>query len=199
MRILIRHIRRTGNQGSSGRSTLRGEVVSVGRATDQTIQLQDRALPPAFRDPRGRQVLIIKATGEEHFFVGGKRARSARLAVGDTVEIGEYAITRIERRPARTTPRGRGRRAVRVRGVLRDRLPPDLIRPVSPSAVSLALFFSILVAFLAIPAAGLLDRDLGIALATCPSRRRRVGLGQAPPSHQFMGDDCTACHVKRSP
>ena len=201
MRILIRHIRRTGSEGvERSEAPFDGDVVSVGRATDQTIQLQDRALPLSHSEIRADgKALLIKATGDDHFFVGGKRARSARLGVGDAAEIGEYTITRGD------APAGYEFAVEVEAGELSEYevgfgtgFSQDLgATGLSKRGLAWALFFAIIVGFLAIPAAGLLDRDLGIALRNLPVPDDGVwDSGKLHPSHQFMGDDCTACHVE---
>ena len=95
MRILIRNVRRTGSEGiESSEKPFDGDVVSIGRATDQIIQLKSRTLPLSHSELRDAgSSLTLRATGEDFFFVNGKRSRSSRLGIGDEVEIGEYTLT----------------------------------------------------------------------------------------------------------
>ena len=201
MRILIRNVRRTGSEGVERSDTpFEGEVVSIGRAADQVIQLQDRAMPLSHSELRDDgKALSVRATGDDHFFVGGKRSRAAKLAVGDAVEIGEYTITRVD------APSGYDYCVDVEVGELSDyevgfgtNFRQDLGQTaLSKRGVSWALFLVIIVAFLAIPSIGLFDRDIGIALRNAPVPDDGLwDSGPLHPSHQFMGDDCTACHVE---
>ena len=201
MRILIREVRRTtGDSFEHSDSGFEGNVVSIGRATDQVIQLQDRQLALSHSELRadGRS-LVIRALGEEHFFVNGKRARSSRLAVGDVVEIGGYSVTVCD------PPAGHDH-AVDVEAgdvAARDVAFGTQFRQgleqtgLGKRWVAWSLASLVLLAFLVIPSLGFLDRDVAIALRNMPVPDDGVWLsGPLHKSHQFMGDDCTACHVE---
>lgn len=200
MRILIRHIRRTGNEGvERSEAPFQGDIVSIGRATDQVIQLQDRALPLAHSELRadGRN-LAVKATGDDYFFADGKRSRSAKLAVGSAIEIGEYTITRVEA-PAdyEYAVEVEAGEVTEYEVSFGTGFKQGLEQTgLSKRGLAWALFFSILAGFLAIPSASLLDRDVAYMLRTLPVPDDGVwDSGPLHPSHQFMGDDCSACHV----
>lgn len=201
MRILIREVRRsTGDSFEHSDNTYDGDVVSIGRATDQVIQLQDRQLALSHSEMRADgRALSIRALGEEHFFVNGKRGRSSRLALGDVVEIGSYSVT------VREAPDGYDH-AVDVEAgevASRDVAFGSQFRQgleqtgLGKRWVSWTLASIVLLAFLVIPSLGFLDRDLGIALRNLPVPDDGVWLsGPLHRSHQFMGNDCTACHVE---
>lgn len=201
MRILIREVRRTaGESFEHSDTTFEGDVVTIGRATDQVIQLQDRQLALSHSEMRadGRN-LALRALGEEQFFVNSKRARTARLSVGDVVEIGGYSLTVVDAQPGYdfTVDVEAGElsdKEVTFGAQFRQGLEQTRL---SKRGASWVLGVTVLVALLIVPMLGMMSRDTGIAMRNAPVPDDGVWLsGPLNPSHQFMGDDCTACHVK---
>jgi predicted CXXCH cytochrome family protein len=201
MRILIREVtRKTGDSMEHRDAPFEGDVVSIGRATDQVIQLQDKQLALSHSELRAAgKALAIKSVGDEHFFVNGSRSRSARLSDGDVVEIGNVSIT------VQPAPEGydfavdveAGEKSEQEAAFGSQFLQSLDATAVSKRSASWTLIVVILATCLVVPAVGMLDRGLGIALRDAPVPDDGLWLsGPMHSSHQFMGDDCTACHVE---
>ena len=201
MRILIREVRRAaGNNFEHIDSTFEGDVVTVGRATDQVIQLHDRQLALSHSEIRvSGRALAIRAQGEEQFFVNGKRSRASRLNAGDVVEIGNYALTvgasadhdfmiEVEARAVSASEVAFGSSFTQsLDGVAW-----------SKRKLSWALVLGSLVAFLFIPGIAVFDHELAAELRAMPLVPDD-GLWSPGPmhsAHQMMGANCNACHVE---
>lgn len=201
MRILIREVRRTaGDSFEHSDSSRDVDVVTIGRSTDQVVQLHDRRLALSHSEMRADgDHLVIRAVGEEHFFVNGKRTRSAKLSVGDEVEFGAYVLRVVEPPEdhdfALDIEAGElSEQEVTFGSQFRQGLEQTRL---SRRGWAWTLTLVILIGLLVIPALGLLDRELGIAMRDAPVPDDGVWLsGPMHASHRFMGDDCTACHVE---
>lgn len=98
MRSLIRFVTRTASGASESRDKLHdGEVLTLGRATDQVLHLQDRrvALEHARIAKRGSHI-VLSALADAAVTVNGALVRETRLAVGDVIEIGANRLTLFE-------------------------------------------------------------------------------------------------------
>jgi predicted CXXCH cytochrome family protein len=98
MRSLIRFVTRTASGASESRDKLHeGDVLTLGRATDQVLHLKDRrvALEHARIAKRGSHI-VLSALADAAVMVNGALVRETRLAVGDTIEIGANRLTLIE-------------------------------------------------------------------------------------------------------
>ena len=200
MRILIREIRRVaGDSVEHIDTTFDGDVLTIGRATDQVIQLQDRQLALSHSEIHmsGRH-LAIRAQGREQLFVNGKRTRATRINVGDEVEIGAYKFTIRQAPPgydyAITVEAGEASADDVAFGAnFRQSLDETGL---SKRKLSWLFGSLVLVLFLGIPAIGLFDHDLAAKLREMPVPDD--GLWSSGPlhsAHRFMGDNCNACHV----
>ncbi|HSG89982.1 MAG TPA: cytochrome c3 family protein [Pseudomonadales bacterium] len=202
MRILIREVRRSaGDSFEYSDSAFEGDIVSIGRAADQIIHLRDRQLALSHSEMRADgKSLAIKAVGEEAFFLNGKRTRSGRLNIGDVVEFGGYSITMREAPAdydyAVDVEAGEvSGKEVAFGSQFRQSLEASGL---SKRMWSWVFVVVVLVGLLFVPLIGMVDRDVGIAMRNIPGvPDDGVWLsGPLHPSHQFMGDDCTACHVE---
>lgn len=201
MRVLIREIRRSaGDSFEHVDSTFDGEVLTIGRATDQALQLQDRQLALSHSELRlsGRH-LSIRAQGNEQLFVNGKRTRAARLGDGDEIDIGSYRLT-VRQGPAdydaaldveagevsdQEATFGAGFRQSLDQAALSKR------------KLSWGLSLLVLVLCLVIPGVGLFDQDMAAELRRLPLPDDGLWLsGPMHSAHRFMGDNCNACHVE---
>lgn len=201
MRILIREIRRVaGDTFEHIDTTFDGDVLTIGRATDQVIQLQDRQLALSHSEilMTGRH-LSIRAVGREQLFVNGKRTRASRIHPGDEFEIGAYRFT------IRQAPPGYDFAITVQAGELsaqESAFGANFRQSLDETAVSkrkLSWVFAslVLVLFLGIPAIGLFDHDRAADLRATPWLPDD-GLWSSGPmhnAHRFMGDNCNACHV----
>lgn len=201
MRVLIREIRRSaGDSFEHADSTFDGDIITIGRATDQVLQLQDRQLALSHSDLRqsGRN-LSIRAHGDQQLFVNGKRTRAARLDPGDEIDIGAYRITVRQGSAdydfALDVEAGELSNEESTFGAgFRQSLEQSRL---SKRQLSWGLSLLVLVLFLVIPAIGLFDSDVAAELRELPLPDDGLWLsGPMHAAHRFMGDDCTACHVE---
>lgn len=201
MRILIREIKRSaGDTYEHADSTFDGDVLTIGRATDQGLQLHDRQLALSHSELRlsGRH-LSLRAQADEQLFVNGKRTRAARLEAGDEIDIGAYRLT------VREGPAGYdyaldveagevGEQEAAFGSGFRQSLDASGL---SKRKLAWVLSLSVLVLFLIIPAIGLFDSDVAAELRELPLPDDGLwSSGPMHPAHRFMGDDCSACHVE---
>lgn len=201
MRVLIREIRRSARDSFEHvDSTFDGEVLTIGRATDQVLQLQDRQLALSHSELRqsGRN-LSIRAHGDQQLFVNGKRTRAARLGPGDEIDIGAYQITirqgSADHDFALDVEAGELSDQEATFGAgFRQSLDQSRL---SKRQLSWGLSLLVLALFLVIPAIGLFDSDVAAELRQLPVPDDGLWLsGPMHAAHRFMGDDCNACHVE---
>ena len=109
MRVLIRFLRRSPAGAVEQKDRLYdGEAVTLGRATDQVVQLKDRRVALAHAQVilrSGQPVLVSRVPGG--VLVNGTLQREARLRTGDAVTLGANVLRILE--PPAGCDRGHGR------------------------------------------------------------------------------------------
>ena len=195
MRLIVRFIESKSVQQSS----FDGNVATIGRGTDQVIQIADRRLPlehSKLSVNSGK--LTLSANGEHRFSVNDLLTKRAVLLAGDIVDISghtlkvlpgeegaEYVIE-VEFSTEQVEP-------------LRDRFTTRLWEVGLPERrFAWALFMVILLIGLLIPGAGfLMGKDALDSLRASPLPDDGVWLtGGLHQTHAFMGDDCSYCHTE---
>jgi hypothetical protein len=174
-----------------------GSVVTIGRATDQTIQIADNSLPLSHSKLSGSgEELILTASGGQSFVVNGQIAKKQSLVDGDVVEISGHKLKilagendfphliEVELDSDQITE-------------LKNRFATGLKEINAPQRrFTWVLFLLLLGIGLLIPVIGLLvgiDKAREIPLVPDDS----VWLtGELHQTHAFMGDDCTFCHTE---
>ena len=197
MRLLIKYIESRGIGKETHQSTYEGDVATIGRGTDQTIQIADRRLPLSHsRLTVAAGKLSLAATGDYRFAVNGESSRRAPLAVGDKVNISGHSLKVCEGEAgvdyvlevelvAETVEKLRDRFQTRLRDVS---LPTR--------GLAWVLFLVILVGTLLIPTAGLYsDQMATLRELPLPDDGQWIS-GELHQNHAFLGDDCSGCHVK---
>ncbi len=201
MRCLIRFLTR----GAAGAIETRervfeGEALTLGRATDQILQLKDRrvALEHARIVLRGGHPTLT-VLGQATVAVNGSLVREARLVPGDTLQIGAN-LFRIVEPPAgfqlaftfELDPAARASEAATE--ILPLRLRESLLGMRGWSWLSFVL---VLTLFLGIPASGLFD-------GAWQARLRETALpadtawtaGPLASVHHVVAEKCDACHER---
>jgi len=195
VRLIVRYI----ESKSAQQSTFEGNVATIGRGTDQVIQIADRRLPLAHSQlsvSSGK--LTLSANGEHRFSVNGELTKRAVLQVGDEVDISghqlrvspgvddaEYVIE-VELSSEQVEP-------------LRNRFTTRLFEVGLPErGFAWALFLSIFAIGLIIPASGFfMGKEAQEILRQSPLPDDGIWLtGELHQTHAFMGDDCSYCHTE---
>jgi predicted CXXCH cytochrome family protein len=196
MHVRIRHVTRAAGGGLERRDidTTR-DVISIGRATDQTIYLADRrvALNHATITAQGDGRFRIESLAVGGVSVNGTLKRAATLDVGDRISIGGYELTivgaptgwdlvlTVEQVDVVQIPAGKEHAGLSGTGWSRRRLSWILF--------TLTLLFTL--------AAPLLQpSDSGRAGATRNGLPSTTSWSPGPlfPAHSLLAKDCEACH-----
>ncbi|MEE3109745.1 MAG: hypothetical protein VX323_06850, partial [Pseudomonadota bacterium] len=176
-----------------------GEMLTLGRATDQGLQLPDRHLPLSFCEltPDGGQ-LDLRVVGEGAAFVNGRRTRGSKLAIGDSVDLGASRITRVEA-PAdydfaiEFRPASDGGEEGVFGAQFKQTLELGGLARRGPSWAFVGLILGL---FLILPGTALISEDAAELTRATPLPDDSLwSSGPLHTSHRFMGNDCSACHV----
>jgi len=180
-----------------------GNSITIGRATDQDVQLTEpeAGLHQASISIRGKGRGSIKdLTSPPTMLVNENVVRSASLKPGDNVRIGNSVMVVIEPPPgfefALTLERGDSRGDETVPG---SQYVTTLEQTsLNKRSWSWLLFIVVLVLFLAIPAAGLLnDQVQSLTRSTPLPDDGAWDTGPLIDAHHIpeIGDDCNVCHL----
>ena len=195
MRIIVRYVDSKGVQ----ESTFEGNIATIGRGTDQVIQISDRRLPLAHSKlsiTSGK--LSLSATGEYRFSVNDVLTKRAVLLAGDVVSISGHTIKVL---PGENDADYVIEVSVEADTAepLRDRFTTRLWQIGMPErSFAWLLFLSIITIGLVIPVSGFfLGNDALQSLRESPLPDDGIWLtGELHQTHAFMGDDCSYCHTK---
>ena len=201
MRVLIQFLTR----GGAGATEIRerryeGDVVTLGRATDQVLQIKDRrvALEHARISWRGGHA-VIAALGQASVAVNDSPVREARLAPGDRIQIGANLLTILPASAgvdlAFTFELDPAARAEEQQGPLAPLRVGDSL--LGMRSWSWLLFLLVLILMLAIPASGLLDAGWRERLrATVLPADTAWTAGPLASVHHVVAAKCETCHEK---
>jgi hypothetical protein len=201
VRCLIRFLTRSAAGAVETRERVfEGEALTLGRATDQVLQLKDRraALEHARIARRGDHVTVT-ALGQAGVVVNGSLAREARLAPRDTVQIGANLLRIIEAPPgfdlAFTFELDPGARAEEAAGQAAQlRIGDSLL---GMRSWSWLLFVGVLALCLLIPGSGLLDPAWRDRLrATVLPADTAWSAGPLASVHHVVAGKCETCHER---
>lgn len=194
MRIIIRHIQARGAGKETHQSSWEGDVATIGRATDQTIQLPGKVVPlnhSRLTFVGGR--LRLTAVGEHRFTVNDQPARAAVLSEGDLVEIKGHKLLVV---PGEESINFVIEVSVEHASVehLRDRFKTRLWQLDLPQRrLSWFLFIFVLAFGLMIPASGFFFDMSKVRESPLPDDSLWLA-GKLHSTHAFMGEDCSFCH-----
>lgn len=184
-----------------------GDTITIGRATDQDIQLTESeiALNHAVIQLRGKGRGNIRAlSSASAVSVNDKVVRSASLNPGDTILVGESVLQVI------AAPSGFDFAMTLERAATEDDeegAPPGSRYVTTLGGAGLRkrswswlLFLGIMAAFLAVPVSGLFDDRLQALWRSSPLLPDDGAWETGPliPAHGIpeIGDDCNVCHVE---
>jgi predicted CXXCH cytochrome family protein len=195
VRIIIRYIESTNVQ----QSVFDGNVATIGRGTDQVIQIADRRLPLAhskLTSSGGK--LTLAANGEHRFTVNDTITKRSNLAVGDEIDISGHAIRVKAGEDGAEFVLEVETSSEQVES-LKGRFTTSLPEAAIPGrSVSWSLFAVIFLIGLGIPGAGFFMGGGTLeSLRSSPLPDDGVWLtGELHQTHAFMGDDCSLCHTQ---
>ncbi|MFT4677768.1 MAG: hypothetical protein ACJAX5_003028 [Patiriisocius sp.] len=195
MRLIVRYI----ESKTAQQSSFEGNVATIGRGTDQVIQIADRRLPLEHSQlsvSSGK--LTLSANGAHRFAVNDELTKRAVLEPGDEVDISGHQlrvlagvddadyVIEVELSSEKVEP-------------LRNRFTTRLFEIGIPErGFAWALFLSILTIGLLIPASGFfMGKDALETFRQSPLPDDGLWLtGELHQTHAFMGDDCSYCHTE---
>ena len=197
MRLLIRYIESRGAGKEVSQFTFEGDIATIGRGTDQTIQIADRRLPLSHsRLTLAGGKLTLASSGDYRFAVNGESTRRAQLQAGDLVEISGHSI-KVKADDGELDFVLEVELASETVAKLRDRFQTRLRDVKVPErAIAWTLFLVILITTLAIPMAGFyLDEREELRESMLPDDGQWLS-GELHQNHAFLGENCDVCHAK---
>ena len=197
MRLLIKYIESRGAGKEVSQFSFDGDIATIGRGTDQTIQISDRRLPLSHsRLTLAGGKLTLASSGDYRFAVNGESSRRAQLQAGDQVEISGHSI-KVKADDGELDFVLEVEVASETVAKLRDRFQTRLRDVNVPErAIAWTLFLVILVGTLAIPMAGFyLDEREELRESMLPDDGQWLS-GELHQNHAFLGENCDACHAK---
>ncbi|NQV66207.1 MAG: hypothetical protein HQ497_12670 [SAR86 cluster bacterium] len=197
MRLLIKYIESRGAGKEVSQFTFEGDIATIGRGTDQTIQIADRRLPLSHsRLTLAGGKLTLASSGDYRFAVNGESTRRAQLQAGDLVEISGHSI-KVKADDGELDFVLEVELASETVAKLRDRFQTRLRDVKVPErAIAWTLFLVILITTLAIPMAGFyLDEREELRESMLPDDGQWLS-GELHQNHAFLGENCDVCHAK---
>lgn len=195
MRIIVRYI----ESNSVQQSNFDGNVATIGRGTDQVIQIADKRLPLAHSklSITGGN-LSLTADGEHRFTVNDQITKRSNLVEGDEVDISGHAI-RVKAGEDGAEFVIEVERSTEQVESLRDRFTTRLSETgIKERGISWTLFMVVFLIGLGIPGVGfIMGAGTMEGLRNSPLPDDTVWLtGELHQTHAFMGDDCSYCHTE---
>lgn len=200
MKCLIRFVTRNSAGGVEHHDKIvDAPVITIGRATDQVLHLQDRhaRLQHAVIEDRAGAV-HISTSALAGVIVNGRSQRDARLSVGDTIEVGAN-ILRVIDPPAGLAFACTFELSTAARS--EDRVPDwsakgARVTELSKRRLSWYAVLLVLVLSFLLPAAGLLHPGLASALRHSFLPDDSLWLaGPVHSKHASTSSDCQNCHA----
>lgn len=199
MRVLIRFVRRGPAGAIEEKDRLYdGEAVTLGRSTDQVVQIKDRRVALAHAQlilRSGHPVLISRVPAG--VLVNGTLQREARLKAGDTVHIGANVLRILDPVVDCDLAFSFELDAEARSDELKAELPRLRLAELgfAKRRWSWALFLGVLLACLLIPLSGLRSPALQDTLRTTVLPDDHVwSPGPVSRVHETVGAKCEACH-----
>ncbi|MFT5563111.1 MAG: putative CXXCH cytochrome family protein [Candidatus Azotimanducaceae bacterium] len=195
MRLIVRYIvSKTVQQ-----SIFDGSAASIGRGTDQVIQIADRRLPLAHSTLSvNAGKLMLSANGEHRFTVNDLLTKRTVLLAGDEVDISGHQLRILAGEGDADYVIEVERSSEKVES-LQNRFTTRIMEVGVPERrIAWALFLSIFAIGLLIPASGFfMGQSTLEMLRSSPLPDDGIWLtGSLHQTHSFMGDDCSYCHTE---
>ena len=198
MRVLIRHVLRKAGVVERSDTEFDGGILTIGRATDQTIHIPDKSLTLEHSELHAKgKSLSINANAGCVLFVNGEQKERAQLVPGDLIEIGTYRLMVSD-------PYGDFDHVVLVEPSQDEGeevlLSTQMVTSLEGTKLSRRRWswvsvLTIFALFLIVPALGLFSPKLAATLRSMPlPSDSQWSAGPLHPSHKAIGNDCSACH-----
>lgn len=195
MKLTVRYVQDKGATREINEALFDGDRATIGRGTDQTIQIPDRRTPLAHswlfvRDKK----LELKAGNGQSFIFNNQASRRVELNPGDVVDIlgHEFRVLSAE---------GDSEYLIEVDiklsdvDPLRDRFKTRISQLNFPvRSLGWVMFWLILSVSMLIPSLGFLTGMDFMRSAPVPDDRQWLA-GKLHDSHAFMSNNCESCHV----
>ena len=195
MQLTVRYIQSKGATREINEVVFNGDRATIGRGTDQTIQVQDRRVPLAHSTLiLSENKLELKAEKGQSFTLNNQSSRQKELVSGDLVDILGHEL--------RVLPSKGGldfliEIEIKVSDVepLRNRFTTRLKQLSFPvRALSWGMFWVILSVGVLIPSVGFFVGMDVLRDSPLPDDRQWL-TGELHASHALVSNECDACHV----
>ena len=193
MKHSIRIIETKGSKREVRKIETSSQRLTLGRGTDQDIQIPDRRVPLEHSTLALKDNLIeIKAHGAITFTVNDNTSRRAELGPGDIADIAGHKLSVLIEDDTLVIEIELGDTQAEA---LRDRFTTRLHQlNIRTRTFSWILFLVVLAAGMIIPTAGFFVGMDGFREAPLPDDSLWLS-GQLHHTHAFLGDNCEACHT----
>ncbi len=195
MKLIIRYIEAKGVGKETHDVTFEGERATIGRGTDQSIQISDRRIPLAHSVLTvNGQNLWLKAESGHSFTVNDHVSRNSALNEGDVVDVLGHQIRVL---PGSDSAEYIVEVTIEESHVepLRDRFTTRLRELSYPQRKLSWLFFVLILAIGAgIPAIGFFVGMDVLRDSPLPDDSQWLA-GELHHTHAFTGDECNFCHT----
>ena len=196
MKLIIRFVKTKGVGRETQDVPFDGERATIGRGTDQSIQIQDRRIPLSHSVLIvAGEKLLLKAESDYTFTVNNRVARSAELIDGDVIDIlghqikvmsgddsADYIIE-VEIQATKIEP-------------LRNRFTTRLWQLGFPARRLAWLFFLFIIMLgIIVPSAGFFIGMDVLRKGFLPDDSLWLA-GELHHTHAFIGEDCNFCHAQ---
>ena len=196
MKLIIRYVEMKGVGKETRETTFDGERATIGRGTDQAIQIQDKRIPLAHSSLRLSGVqLSLKAESGYNFTVNNRVSKNAELNDGDVVDIAGHQLTIYKGEDG-------SQHIIEIIvddstvEPLRDRFTTRLWQLNFPQRrVAWIFFLSIIAVGIIIPSTGFFVGMDTLRNSPLPDDSQWLA-GELHHTHAFTGNVCEYCHTE---
>ena len=97
MQLIVRRVKKKGASREVAQEAVSGDLIGIGRGSDQAIQIADKRIPLSHSKLSFRNGdLFIQTNSDNSVLVNNEAVRSSRLSVNDVVELAGYQLTVLE-------------------------------------------------------------------------------------------------------
>ncbi len=195
MKLIVRYIKARGQSREAHNVPFTGDKATIGRGTNQSIQLLDRRVPLAHSTiTAGKNGLEMKAAGGFSFTVNDQVQRRAELVMGDVISILGHEIKVLSGEDDADYVLEVTVNTETIDS-LRDRYKTRIWELNFPQRrISWILFLFVLLITIGIPSVGFLTGMEFMRSSPMPDD----GIwktGELHDTHAFLGDKCENCHA----
>ena len=97
MQLIVRRLKKKGASREVSQEAISGDLISIGRGSDQSIQIADKRIPLSHSQLIYRNgSLFVQTNSGNSVLVNNEAVRSSQLLADDVLEIAGYEIKLIE-------------------------------------------------------------------------------------------------------